>query len=448
MDSGPLAPEAERFASRPHRTFAALSLPVVVSLIAEPITGLVDTAFVARLGADAAAALGVGTALLSSSVWIFNFLGVGTQTEVAHALGARDRLRARNACGVAVVLAAAIGTALALLLAPVRGILVGWMGAEAAVADAAQTYFGIRLLGAPPMLVMMAATGALRGLHDMRTPLWIALGANAANIVLDALLIFGAGPIPALGVAGAAWATTASFWGAGLVSWLWARRRLGPPERVDLRQARALLVVGRDLFLRTGLLVAFLALTTRAATRIGPDAGAAHQAIRQVWLTTALLLDAFAHVAQSLVGTGVGAGHLALARRAAGVAVLWSLVGGAGIAAAMWLGEPAVVWALVPPEAVAVFAAAWPVAALVQPINALSFATDGVHWGTRDYRYLRNAMALSFAVGAGGLLAGEWSGRESLVSVWLWTAGFMGVRAVAGVGRIWPGWGSGPLRAR
>ena len=448
MNEGELAPEARRFEAQPHRTFAALSLPVVVSLVAEPITGLVDTAFVARLGANELAALGVGAVLISSSVWIFNFLGVGTQTEVAHALGARDPLRARNACGVAVALGAGIGTALGVLLAPWLGGLVALMGAEGEVADAARAYVGIRLLGAPPMLVMMAATGALRGLHDMRTPLWIAVGANAANIALDPLLIFGAGPIPAMGVAGAAWATSASFWGAGLVSWLLVRRRLGRPERVELGQARALLVVGRDLFLRTGLLVLFIALTTRAATRIGSDSGAAHQVIRQVWITTALLLDAFAHVAQSLVGTSLGSGRVALARRAARVAVAWSLLGGVGIGAAMLLGRGAVALALVPTEAVAVFAAAWGVAALAQPINALSFASDGIHWGTRDYRYLRNAMALSFVVGAAGLFHGEWSGRESLTTVWAWTAVWMSVRAVAGMGRIWPGWGRSPLGAR
>jgi len=443
-----LAPEARRFEAHPHRTFAALSLPVVVSLVAEPITGLVDTFFVARLGTEPLAALGVGTVLISSSIWAFNFLGVGTQTEVAHALGARDPLRARNACGVAIALGAVIGVLLAAALVGLLSPVVAFMGAEGAVAEEAHGYVAIRLLGAPPMLVTMAATGALRGLHDMRTPLWIAVGANAANVALDPLLIFGAGPVPALGVAGAAWATTASFWGASGVAWWLARRKLGPPERVDLRQARALLVVGRDLFLRTGLLLAFLLLTTRAATRIGSDSGAAHQAIRQVWTTTALVLDAFAHVAQSLVGTALGAGQLALARRAASVAVQWSLVGGAAIGALLLTGEAAVAAALVPPEARGVFSAAWRVAALAQPINALSFATDGIHWGSRDYRYLRNAMALSFAVGAAGLLAGEWSGRESLLTVWLWTALWMAVRATAGIGRVWPGWRHAPLGRR
>jgi MATE family multidrug resistance protein len=416
--------------------------------VAEPLTGLVDTAFIARLGAAELAALGVGTVLLSSSIWVFNFLGIGTQTEVAHAVGAGDGQRGRNACGTALWVSAAIGVALGLAAWPALPALIAWMGARAEVADAARIYLSIRLLGGPPMLVMMAALGGLRGVHDMRTPLWIALGTNAANVVLDALLIFGAGPIPALGVAGAAWATVASQWGGGLAALWCVRRRLGRPDRLVWRDARQLLVVGRDLFLRTGLLIAFILLTTRAATRIGTESGAAHQAIRQVWLTTALFLDAYAAVAQTLVGTGLGAGRIALARLAARVATVWALATGVAIGAAMLLGEAFVAQWLVPEEARAVFSVAWRVAALAQPINALSFVTDGIHWGTRDYRYLRNAMALSTAVGAAGLLYGEWTGTETLLSVWIVTTVWIGVRALFGALRVWPAWQGAPLRSQ
>ena len=70
----------------------------MLSLIAEPLAGVVDTAFVERLGASYAAALGAGTAVLSGVVWVFNFLGIGTQTEVARAAG---EARARDAGEVA-----------------------------------------------------------------------------------------------------------------------------------------------------------------------------------------------------------------------------------------------------------------------------------------------------------------------------------------------------------
>ena len=76
------SPDKHPFALHPHRTFTTLSLPVMASLVVEPFASLVDTAFVERLGAASAAGLGAATALLSGILWIFNFLGVGTQTEV------------------------------------------------------------------------------------------------------------------------------------------------------------------------------------------------------------------------------------------------------------------------------------------------------------------------------------------------------------------------------
>ncbi len=113
----------------------------------------------------------------------------------------------------------------------------------------------------------------------MRTPLWIAAGLNLLNVLLDPLLIFGLGPVPGLGIAGAALATVISHWLGALLAIRAVVRRLGWPRHLRWQDAARLMVVGRDLFLRTGLLTLFLLLTTRAATRIGTGAGAAHQAV-------------------------------------------------------------------------------------------------------------------------------------------------------------------------
>jgi MATE family multidrug resistance protein len=423
----------------------ALSVPLLISLVAEPLTGLVDTAFVARLGSPDLAGLGVGAALLSSALWVFNFLGIATQTEVAHALGAGDRARARDVAGLALALAVLIGTAMGALFWPALGALARSMGAAGEVHEAAYTYLEIRLLGAPPMLGMMAAFGALRGLHDMRTPLHIALASNALNIALDALLIFGLGPVPAFGIAGAAWATVISQWIGGAWALVALRRRLGLPPHLHWRDAGALLRVGRDLFLRTGLAVAFVLLTTRAANRVGAESGAAHQAIRQVWMFTALALDAYAAAAQSLVGYFLGAQRRDLARRAALLANLWGLATGAALCAGMLLCEDAVARALVPEGARQVFSLAWRVTAIAQPLNAVSFVTDGIHWGARDYRYLRNAMLSATALGAAALLALAAAGRASLAGIWLITGGCIGIRAAFGWLRLQPGVGTAPL---
>jgi MATE family multidrug resistance protein len=444
--SGVDAPDHHPFVRRPHRTLLTLTWPVLISLIAEPLTGLADTAFVARLGAVPLAALGVGTVLLSSVFWIFNFLGIGTQTEVAHADGVGDPEHARDATGLALALAAAIGCGIAALGWPFLDAAARFMSSDLEVQRAAVRYLEVRLLAAPAVLVTVAAFGALRGLQDMRTPLRIAIAVNALNLVLDPLLIFGAGPVPAFGIAGAAWATVIAQGVGAVAAFRAVRLRPGLPTHIHWRDARRLLRVGRDLFFRTGLLLGFILLSTRAATRIGVEAGAAHQAIRQVWIFTALFLDAYAAAAQSLVAYFLGAGRRALARRASAFALGWSIATGVALAAAMLLLAGPTARLLVPESAHAVFGAAWLAAALAQPLNAVSFATDGILWGAHDYRYLRNAMFTATGLGVAALFTLDLHDPDALTAIWVVTGGWILVRSIFGVARIWPGLGVSPLR--
>ena len=434
------------FVKSPHKTLLSMSLPVLLSLVAEPLTGLVDTAFVARLGAESLAALGAGTVALSSIFWAFNFLGIGTQTEVAQAYGRQEVERASEIGGLAAALSIAIGvllTGVGLLVVPYVSTI---MGAGDAVHDFASQYIRVRLFGSPAVLVSLAAFGILRGLQDMRTPFRVAVSINILNIILDPLLIYGYGPFPRLGIFGAGLASTISqwvgaFWAVGVVF-----RRLGIPERIRLGDVVKLFQVGRDLFIRTGLLTAFFIFSTRAATRIGPDAGAAHQAIRQVWVFTALFLDAYAITGQSLIGFFMGPGRLEQARRVARLVCAWSAATGVILSATMWLGQNLVVRLLLPPSAGDIFFSAWLMAVVFQPINALAFASDGIHWGTGDFRFLRNVMIAATTFGGIAIYLLDETVSGALTWIWLITACWITIRAVFGVLRIWPGFGKSPLK--
>ena len=419
-----------------------------MSLIAEPLTGLADTAFVARLGAAHLAGLGVGAAVLSSVFWVFNFLGIGTQTEVARGEGSGDREHASLANAQALVLSGLIGVVLAVFVWFFVDPLVKLMGAGPDIATAATDYITVRLLGAPAVLVTVAAFGTLRGLQDMHAPMWIAAGLNVVNIVLDPILIFGWGSVPAMGVAGAATASVVAQWLGALAAVTVILRRIGLPSRPNLSQLGKLLGIGGHLFVRTASLNLFLLLATRSATQMGAEAGAAHQAIRQVWAFTALFLDAFAIAGQSLVAYFMGAGNVAESRRVAKVVCQWSLGCGLLLMSVMLLSTELTARALLPPTSYAVFYQAWMIASLSQPINALSFGTDGVHWGTGDFRYLRNAVMAATGVGILGLMLIDESQPFALYHIWCVTAVWILVRAVFGVIRIWPGWWSAPLARR
>ena len=440
---------SQSFDKHPHRTLVALSLPILGSLVAEPLTSLVDTAFVARLGVESLAALGASAMLLSAVTWAFSFLGVATQTNVAtlRGEGVADRSAARM-CLVAMAIAAIAGVVVAVAGALLSGQAAQSMGARGSVAALAVDYLQYRLLGLPAMLMCLAAFGALRGAHDMRTPLWIAIGMNVVNLVLDPMLIFGIGRVPAMGLVGAAVASTISQWAGAAWATVATLRCFGRPDRFDWRHARQLLTAGIDLVLRAASLEAFLILGTRRATLIGAGAGAVHQVVRSTWFFNALFMDSFAISGQSLVAQFVGAGDRRAARRVAGAVCLWSLASGAALGLGMLLVESWVQSLYIPLAAAPFFTAPWRIAAWTQPVSGLSFGTDGVQFGTADFAYLRNAVLSALVAALALMWAVDVNSPLALEFVWWSFALWVAVRATAGMVRVWPGVGNAPLADR
>ena len=434
------------FVHRPHRTVIALSIPVTLSIIAEPITAMVDTAFVARLGTNPLAALGVGASALSVILWAFTFLAISTQTGVAQALGDNNPRRAAEITGLALIMGAIGSLLLMLVVLPASATLARLLGAAGEVNTIAEAYIRIRLLGIPAVLLTMIGFGVLRGLQDMRTPMWIAIAINMMNIVLDAPLVFGFGPVPMMGASGAALASVISQW-VGLALVLHSVfRRLGFVPHTHWPDVLALLRVGRDLLVRTGMLTLFLLLATRVANQIGPEAGAANQAIRSVWVFFSFFMEGFAVTAQSLVGYFLGAGRVNLARHASAITTLWSLGIGIVLTGLMLIGTALVAATFVPAEAVDVFIPAWHIAVLALPFTALAFVTDGIHWGAGDYAYMRNGMIVATVSSAVALFLIDLHLPHALLLVWAATMLWVAVRATFGVMRVWPGVGRAPLR--
>ncbi|NNF37932.1 MAG: MATE family efflux transporter, partial [Gemmatimonadetes bacterium] len=185
-----------------------LALPALGALAADPLVSIVDTAFVGRLGVVPLAALGVNASVFSLAFVVFNFLAYGTTPMVARALARGDRRGAGKLAVEALTLACAAGVvATALLLALAEPVLA-LMGATGDLGAPALSYLRIRALAGPAVLIVTAGHGIFRGWQDTRTPLWITLGPNVVNLVLDPLLIFGLG----WGLEGAAIATVVAQW--------------------------------------------------------------------------------------------------------------------------------------------------------------------------------------------------------------------------------------------
>lgn len=428
------APTAQPPSRRRHdREIIALAVPAFGALVAEPLFVMVDSAVVGHLGTPQLAGLAVAAALLTTAVSIFVFLAYATTAAVARQVGAGDLASAVRQGMDGIWLALLIGAAVVAVTLPLAPWLVDIFGASDTASPYATTYLRISSLGIPAMLVVLAATGVLRGLQDTRTPLYVAIGGFTVNGALNVGLVYGAG----LGIAGSAWGTVIAQMGMALVYLIVVvrgARRHGVSLRPDAAGIRASAQAGVPLLVRTLSLRAVLMIATAVAARLGDTDIAAHQIILSLWSLTAFALDAIAIAGQAIIGRYLGADDTKGAREACRRMVQWGIASGMVLGVVIVLARPLFVPLFTSDTSVQdTLLPALLVVALSQPISGVVFVLDGVLMGAGDGRYLAWAMILTLAVFApvallvpslGGGLTALWAAMTlmmivRLVTLWI-----------------------------
>ncbi|GAA2084340.1 MATE family efflux transporter [Aeromicrobium tamlense] len=370
------------------RRILAITLPAFAALICEPLMLMADTAIVGHLGRAELAALGAASTILTTIVGLCVFLAYGSTATVARHQGAGEPRRALESALGGVWLALLIGVVLGVLAALTAGPLGGALASSAQVADLTTQYLTIAAASIPAVLLVLAATGALRGVLDLRTPLMVMIAANVLNVVLTVALVYGAD----LGIRGAALGLVLAQWAAALALVGQVVRRSRAAQASARLQWADVVRAGHDgvpLLLRTLSLRAVLLLATLVAAGFGDASLAAHQIATTIVMLLAFALDAFAIAAQTLTGHSLGAGDAEGTRHVTRRVIAWGL--GFGIVSGVLLAvtSPWVARAFTPDADVR--AAAIPallIVALIQPVSGVVFVLDGVLIGAGDGVYL------------------------------------------------------------
>ncbi|MGV4981700.1 MATE family efflux transporter [Streptomyces sp. NRAIS4] len=421
------APAMPRATPRRHdREIVALAVPAFGALVAEPLFVMADSAIVGHLGTAQLAGLGIASALLTTAVSVFVFLAYATTAAVARRVGAGDLQGAIRQGMDGIWLALLLGISVIAVVLPLARGIVDLFGASTTAAPYATTYLRISALGIPAMLIVLAATGVLRGLQNTRTPLYVAVAGFVANGALNAGLVYGAG----LGIAGSAWGTVIAQCGMAAVYLTVVVRgahRHGASLRPDAAGIRASAQAGVPLLVRTLSLRAILMIATAVAAHLGDADIAAHQIILSLWSLLAFALDAIAIAGQAIIGRCLGAEDAQGAREACRRMVHWGIATGVVLGLLVVAARPLFLPLFTSDSVVKDTALpALLMVALSQPICGMVFVLDGVLMGAGDGSYLAGAMLVTLAVFApiallipalGGGLTALWAAMTLMMTV-------------------------------
>ncbi len=370
------------------RALLKLATPLALAHAGQALMGLVDTAVVGRVSNAAQGAVGLGSGLC----FAFSTLGVGVMLAfdplVAQSVGAGHHARARTLFCQAVWIAVFAGAVLAvpLWLSP---LLLEPCGVDPEVARGAAVYVAWRVPQLMAFLLFVAARTYLQSNGRASVILMSMVLANLANLGLSILLVFGAGPIAPLGIAGTAIATTLCTWlQVGVMMFMLGPAPAGSSRQLDsavVKQALALgIPIGLQLLAEVGVFV----LAGIFAGRLGRTSVAAHQ-IAITWASFSFCLAVgIGSAAATRVGWAIGAGDTSAARRSGLVAIA---------AGAAWMSSSALVFLIAPralarvmtpdPSVIDVSVALLGVAAVFQISDGLQAVGSGVLRGTGDTRF-------------------------------------------------------------
>lgn len=407
-----------------------LAWPITVSMLSYSAMTLVDTLFVARLGAAALAGVSLG-GIFAFTLICLGFGGlraVKVLVSQARGAGRHDRVGRMIAAGLWVALGVGLLTGLAGVLS--AGVL-HLVAASEASGQAAAEYAIVRSLGAPAVLVGVALREGSYGLGDAQSPMRAALVANACNTALCYALVFGLG----LGVLGAASATVTA---QTLECLLLARKRrdgLRALFSVRRRDLAAVTRLGWPIGIQFLLEVGAFAVLTGIFASMGENAAGAHQIVIQVLHFAFLPAFALGEAGSVLVGEAVGAGRVArvgpVTRTTLLVAEGYALCCGA----VLWLGAEVLARAFTDDaELVATIVPLFQLAALFQFFDAANIVARSILRGAGDVRFaavagaicawgLTPPLALALGYGLGLGVMGGWLGLTAevvLSTVVLW----------------------------
>jgi putative MATE family efflux protein len=425
-----------------------LAVPAVMRNLLQTVIQMVSLMIVGSLGSSAIASVGIANRVFFVIIGVLSALSVGATALVARCIGARDQEAAERVVSQSVLFALVVGFTMAFLGWVFATPIMNWMMQLQEVVDQEVVHAGavyIRIVCASMSVgvLLFMTTAVMQGAGDMTTTLYLMTGVNVLNLFASWLLVYGIGPLPALGVAGAGYGAAVARATGGLVGfWLLAKRRSGVGFsvkgmwQVHLPTLNGILGIGipaaGENLLREGAQILYTVLVAG----MGTAAVAANSIGMSIQSLSFMPGFGFGLAATALVGQNLGAKQPDRAERAGYESLKWSMYIAAA-ATAVFLFLPAWLARMYSsdPEVVSLTAACLRITAMVQFPLAVAMVLAGALRGAGDTKWV---MYITAAGNWGVRLLGSWYlGVHlgwGLLGVW---AAMAGDQLLRGVLTLW-----------
>lgn len=396
---------------------------MIISNIAAPLLGLIDTAIIGHLPQSIyLSGVALGAMVVSFTFLLCIFLRMTTTAEIAHAVGAQRSDLAQQTAVHAVVIAILLGVALIILRPVILELAWFIIQPEPDLRFYASQYIHIRLWAAPAALINLLVLGVLLGRQQAKYAMGLVIFTNAVNLVADIVLILGL----ELNVVGAAWASVLAETSTAVVG-LWLIRDLLPPIplwRITPRYFKQFGAMNRDVFIRSLLLQFCMAVMTGYAARFGAVTVAANAVLMQFLMLISLGLDGIAYAIEALLGVARGQGARDKINRWMRLCLFWSLVFAGAYSIIFWLFGLHIIQLLTDlPEVIQTASNYLPWLIIMPLLGHWSYYFDGVYIGLGLTRAMRNTMAVSvLGVFVPSWLVSQWWLTEEYANHGLWLA--------------------------
>ncbi|MEI8652607.1 MATE family efflux transporter [Pseudoalteromonas sp. Hal273] len=302
-------------------TLKTMTIPMIFGMITLMMFNIVDTFFISLLGTEPLAAVSFTFPVTFTVISLAIGLGIGTSAVIAKALGSNKIDEARFDASISLM----VGVVLVIVLSSVGYLLIDpiftLLGAGAQVLPLIHEYMNVWFIGSVFLITPMIGNSVLRASGDTKTPSIVMGGAGLINAVLDPILIFGFGPVPALGIQGAAIASVVA-WSVAVIIILYilaVKKRLlslKAGKQTVTGAIRKILKIGLPAAGANMLTPVAMAVMTALVAHHGPEAVAAFGVGSRIESIASILVLALSMTLPPFVSQNFGAGKLCRVKEA------------------------------------------------------------------------------------------------------------------------------------